>query len=297
MVNKLFEQYGDIWEDPVSGHKIGYFDCNDKKLLHEFISGNKSILAIQDPPYNIGINKEFSMMPIEKYIAWTKSYIENTLNYLDSNASLYLWTGADIKNHFQPFPEVIQCIKENFKNLKSRNLITLRNQRGYGTLKNWMSVRQELLYYTIGNPVFNVSAEYTDIPKKTDGFYKEVDGKKISNMNRSRSKTIRAGNVWFDIQQVFFLSKENVDECYAQKPIKAIQRIISASSNIGDLVLDFFCHSGTTLLASEILNRKCFTIDINPEYCNLAYMRLINYRENKKLGFGRKKNNIMQVSS
>ena len=34
----------------------------------------------------------------------------------------------------------------------SRSFITLRNQRGYGTQKNWMSVRQELLYYTKGSP-------------------------------------------------------------------------------------------------------------------------------------------------
>ena len=47
--------------------------------------------------------------------------------------------------------------------------------------------------------------------------------------------------------------KENVPGCYAQKPLKAIERIISASSDPNDLVIDFFAHSGTTLVACERL--------------------------------------------
>ena len=100
----------------------------------------------------------------------------------------------------------------------------MRNRRGYGTQKNWMWVRQELLYYVKGNPNFNVDAEYTDIPKILRGYYKEVNGKITENLERSRSKYIRAGNVWVDIQQVFYRMEENVPGCYAQKPLKAIER-------------------------------------------------------------------------
>jgi site-specific DNA-methyltransferase (adenine-specific) len=39
---------------------------------------------------------------------------------------------------------------------RARSFVTMRNQRGYGTQKNWMAVRQELIYYVKGNPVFNV---------------------------------------------------------------------------------------------------------------------------------------------
>ena len=60
----------------------------------------------------------------------------------------------------------------------SRSFITMRNQRGYGTQKNWMSVRQELLYYTKGKLEFYINAEYTDIPKILKGYYKTVNGKK-----------------------------------------------------------------------------------------------------------------------
>src|ERR1700741_3441145 len=88
--------------------------------------------------------------------------------------------------------------------LQARSFITMRNQRGYGTQKNWMAVRQELLYYTKGSPEFNVEAEYTDIPKILRGYYKEVSGVVTENLERGKSDTIRAGNVWVDIPQVFY---------------------------------------------------------------------------------------------
>jgi site-specific DNA-methyltransferase (adenine-specific) len=148
-----------------------------------------------------------------------------------------------------------------------------------------MAVRQELLYYIKGNPPFNVEAEYTDIPKILRGYYKEVDGLLTENLERSRSENIRAGNVWVDVQQVFYRMEENVSGCYAQKPLKAIERILSASSNKGDLVIDFFAHSGTTLLAAELLDRQCYTTDLDPIYCEIAIRRLERYRTTRKLGW------------
>jgi site-specific DNA-methyltransferase (adenine-specific) len=148
-----------------------------------------------------------------------------------------------------------------------------------------MAVRQELLYDRLGEPVFNVSAEYTDIPKILRGYYKNVGGKPTENLERSKSENIRAGNVWVDIQQVFYRMEENVNGCYAQKPLKCIQRIIEASSRPGDLVIDFFAHSGTTLLACQLLQRACYTVDIDPVYCEIAIRRLEHFRQSGRLGW------------
>ena len=170
-----------------------------------------------------------------------------------------------------------------FSSLKSRSLITMRNQRGYGTQKNWMAIRQELLYYIKGEPAFTV--QYTDIPKILQGYYKSVGGVRTENLERGKSDCIRPGNVWVDIQQVFYRLDENVNGCYGQKPLKAIQRIISASSAEGHTVLDSFAHSGTTLLACEMLGRRCITLDIDPVFCEIAIRRLENYRRTRRLGW------------
>jgi len=150
----------------------------------------------------------------------------------------------------------------------SRSFITMRNQRGYGTQKNWMSIRQELLYYTKGKPVFNIESEYTDIPKILNGYYKTINGYRTKNFERSKSEFIRAGNVWVDIQQVFYRMEENVNGCYAQKPLKAIDRILLSSSDKNDIVVDFFAHS-----------------DIDPVFCEIVLRRLENYRTTGKLGW------------
>jgi site-specific DNA-methyltransferase (adenine-specific) len=148
-----------------------------------------------------------------------------------------------------------------------------------------MAVRQELLYYIRGNPPFKVEAEYTDIPKTLRGYYKEIGGQLTENLERGKRDTIRAGNVWIDIQQVFYRLEENVSGCYAQKPLKSIDRVIRASSNPRDIIIDFFAHSGTTLLAAELTRRRCFTADIDPIFCEITIRRLEHFRAFGKTGW------------
>ena len=105
--------------------------------------------------------------------------------------------------------------------LSSRSFITMRNQRGYGTQKNWMAIRQELLFYTKGNPDFNVEADYTDIPKILKGYYKKVNGKKTENLERGKSEFIRAGNVWVDVQQVFYQNGRKCEWLLCTKTFKS----------------------------------------------------------------------------
>ena len=272
--------YGDIWTDPHSGHKVGCLDASDQKHIAKVMGDSRATLAIHDPPYNL---VAFEERANEEFIRWCKEWMQCTLAHMKSDASLYVWLGADQKNGFQPLPDFMVMMRS--LPVKSRSLITMRNQRGYGTQKNWMAVRQELLYYTKGNPSFNIEAEYTDIPKILRGYYKKVDGKVTENMERSKSENIRAGNVWVNIQQVFYRMEENVTGCYAQKPLKCIDRIVRASSKPTDLVVDFFAHSGTTLLACEISKRRCFTIDTDPIFCEVAIRRLEHYRQTGRLGW------------
>lgn len=217
-------------------------------------------------------------------MAFSRKWVQNALEIMKENAHLYVWIGADYTDDFQPLPDFMIMMRE-FHELRSRNFITMRNQRGYGTQKNWMWVRQELLYYIKGNPTFNVMAEYTDIPKILRGYYKQVNGQLTENLQRSKSENIRVENVWVDIQQVFYRMEENVLGCYPQKPLKAIERFILASSEKGDLVVDFFAHSGTTLIAGEKLGRKVYTFDIDPVCAELIIRRLEHYRRTGMTGW------------
>jgi site-specific DNA-methyltransferase (adenine-specific) len=244
------------------------------------MDGATATLAIHDPPYNL---VAFEQRELAEYIEWCRQWVEQTASILAPDSSLYVWLGADQKHGFQPLPDFMLMMRQT--GFQPRSFITMRNQRGYGTQKNWMAVRQELLYYVKGNPVFDAEAEYTDIPKILRGYYKEVNGQVTENLERSRSNNIRAGNVWVDIQQVFYRLEENVNGCYAQKPLKSSERIIRASSVEGDGVVDFFAHSGSTLLAAEILNRRCYTIDNDPIFCEITIRRLEHFRRTGRTGW------------
>lgn len=271
---------GEIWTDPVCGHRVGCLDAANHRHVSNIMKEERAHLAIHDPPYNVAA---FEIMSPKEYVQWCQTWISHTCDVLADNSSLYVWLGADQNDGFQPLPDFIMMMRE--QPFSPRSMITMRNQRGYGTQKNWMAVRQELLYYIKGNPKFYVDAEYTDIPKILRGYYKKVRGKITENLERSRSNTIRAGNVWVDIQQVFYRMEENVSGCFAQKPIKSIDRIIRASSSPDDLVIDFFAHSGTTLIAAELLGRRCYTLDVDPIYSEIAIRRLERMRTTGKAGW------------
>jgi DNA modification methylase len=279
-------KYGEVWEDGERGHRVGVFNATEKDDVLNLIRNKRITCFINDPPYNVkvgSVNTELLSKTTSKtYIAFSRKWIENALDIMADDAHFYLWIGLDVKDNFQPLPELLILLRE-FRQLKPRNFITLRNQRGYGTQQNWMWVRQELLHYIKGNPHFSVV--YTDIPKVLKGYYKVVGRKRTENLQRSKSDTIRPGNVWIDIQQVFYRMEENVAGCYAQKPLKAIERLILTSSHERDCIVDFFSHSGTTLIAGELHKRQVFTCDIDPIFAEITIRRLEHLRKTGKTGW------------
>lgn len=269
---------GEIWTDPVNGHRIGCMDATDGAAIAGLMNGRSAQLAIQDPPYNL---VAFDERPLRKFIDWCRQWVQHSWDVLADHSAFYVWLGADQRHHFQPFPDFMLMMRDFC--FTPRSFITMRNQRGYGTQKNWMATRQELLYYAKGEPPFVV--QYTEIPKVLRGYYKSVNGRVTENIERSKSPNIRASNVWVDIQQVFYRREENVSGCFAQKPLRAIERIMLASSHPGDLVVDFFSHAGTTLLAAEIQQRSCYTIDIDPVFCEISIRRLEHFRQTGQTGW------------
>ncbi len=100
--------------------------------------------------------------------------------------------------------------------------------------------------------------------------YDEETGKRIpAQMSKEESKGVPMDDVW-DIGRV-----PPIKQMFpTQKPEQLLERIISASSNEGDLVLDPFCGCGTTLVVSQELKRKWIGIDVSPTACKLMAKRL-----------------------
>ena len=79
-------------------------------------------------------------------------------------------------------------------------------------------------------------------------------------------------DVWDDIKNVQFTKGEDL-EYPTQKPVRLLERIIEISTNPGNVVLDAFCGSGTSLVAAKNLGRSFIGIDRNPNSCNMTRRR------------------------
>jgi site-specific DNA-methyltransferase (adenine-specific) len=176
-------KYGEIWEDHIRGPKVGVLDATKIEDVKRIVGNQKAKLIINDPPYNVAVGNvntdNLLKIGLQEYLDFSERWIKNSIEVMDKNAHLYIWIGADYKDNFQPLPDLMILMRK-FKELKPKNFITLRNQRGYETQKNWMWIRQELLHYVKGNPEFKVV--YTDIPKVLRGYYKVVNGKLLENI-------------------------------------------------------------------------------------------------------------------
>lgn len=92
-------------------------------------------------------------------------------------------------------------------------------------------------------------------------------------------------DVWTDVNVIGGTSPERLGYP-TQKPLALLERIVRASSNENDIVLDAFCGCGTALLAAEKLKRQWIGIDISPTACRVMAKRLqdnTTLREDEKL--------------
>lgn len=108
------------------------------------------------------------------------------------------------------------------------------------------------------------------------------DGKKLSRKVYVKNKGIFPRDVWTDIPYI----RANTTEYQGfstQKPERLLKRIILASSNEGDLVADFFCGSGTSLVVAEKLNRRWIGSDLARNNIHITRKRLLNVAESNDL--------------
>ena len=140
-----------------------------------------------------------------------------------------------------------------------------------------------ILYYADKNAVGGVwNKPYGEMPAKTRRTYNQVDDDgRLFKTYRDRKTYLdevpgRPVPSWWDDIPSFgtaVASKERT-EYPTQKPIALLHRIIQASTNEGDVVLDPFCGCATTLIAAEFLQRKWVGIDLSEKAAELVDIRL-----------------------
>lgn len=235
----------------------------------DYIKDNSIDLIIVDPPYNLRKNYHgnvFSEVSKKEYEEYTKSWILKLKDKLKENGSMYIccdWKSSIV---------IANVISSHFI---VRNRITWQREKGRGSKDNWKNSMEDIWYVTKSTEfTFNVEdvkkRRRVIAPYKQDG--KAKDWKGDSNL---KYRDTYPSNFWDDITIPFWSMKENTAHP-TQKPEKLIAKLILASSNENDLVLDPFAGSGTTAVTAKKLNRRYISIEQNELYVAWAEKRLLD---------------------
>lgn len=224
-------------------------------------------LLFADPPYNL--TKDFGSSKFQKttsdtYEQWLDSWLKMCVPLLKETASVYIcgdWRSSN----------AIQYAGSRYFNL--RNRITWEREKGRGAKRNWKNAAEDIWFFTVSDEfTFNldavkirrkVLAPYTNNGKPKD--WESSDG--------GNFRTTHPSNIWTDISVPFWSMSENTEHP-TQKPEKLLAKIILASTNEGDLILDPFAGSGTTAVVAKKLGRDFVAIESDEKYCLLALKRL-----------------------
>lgn len=224
-------------------------------------------LLFADPPYNLTKTfgqESFSELTSHDYEEWLDSWLKLCMPLLKANASVYIcgdWRSSS----------AIQRVGSKY--FKLQNRITWEREKGRGAKANWKNSAEDIWFFTVSDK-FTFNLDDVKLRRRVLAPYK-VDGKP-KDWNESETGNFRdthPSNIWTDISVPFWSMPENTDHP-TQKPEKLLAKIILASTNKGDLILDPFAGSGTTAVTAKKLGRDFVAIESDEQYCLLAQKRL-----------------------
>jgi site-specific DNA-methyltransferase (adenine-specific)/adenine-specific DNA-methyltransferase len=247
------------------------FNSDDHKIIHgDVIKSMKTIenesvdLIFADPPYNIG--KDFDGLKEnwseEYFLEWCYEWIDECYRVLKENGTFYLMNSTEN----MPFLD-LWCRKKF--HIKSR-IIWAYDSSGVQAKTYYGSMYEPILMLTKNEKDYTFNHEEIMVEAKTGSKRKLIDYRKNPPQPYNDKKV--PGNVW-EFPRVRFKMNE-YENHPTQKPESLLERIIKASSNRGDVVLDPFSGSFTTSATAKRLERKSIGIEINENYVKIGIRRL-----------------------
>jgi adenine-specific DNA-methyltransferase len=244
-------------------HKIYFGDA--LKVLEREIEDNSIDLIFADPPYNIG--KSFNgykekWSSDEEYLNWCYEWLGLCVRKLKPSGSFYVMTATQFMPYFDIF------LRDKLEILS--RIIWSYDSSGVQAKKYFGSLYEPILFGVkdVDNYIFN--ADDILVEAKTGSKRKLIDYRKNPPQVYNSQKV--PGNVW-DIPRVRYRMPE-YENHPTQKPITLLERIIKASSNENDIVLDPFSGTFTTSYVAKQLNRKSIGIELQDEYVKIGLRRL-----------------------
>lgn len=225
---------------------------NSLELLKNYKSESVDLI-IADPPYNLGKNygNQSDNQEFDDYINFSKCWIREACRILKKTGTIYIFIG------FRYISYLYQILEKDC-NMNFCNWICWHYTQGIGKTKGFSPRHDDILMFTKSKK-YTFNLDEVRVPQK---YYRSVNNMRGANPS----------DVW-EFSHVHYCQKSRQAHP-TQKPEGVIERMVLASSNENDIVLDPFSGSGTTLRVCQQLNRNCTGIEINSIFVEQTNERL-----------------------
>ena len=247
--------------------------CEDALIFLDKLKPESIDLAIIDPPYNLNQGDWDIFDSVGDFMDFTTKYLDKVINALKPTGSLYIFNTA--------FNSALILNYLYTKGMTFKNWITWYKKDGFSSCKKRFCNNQEtILFFTKNDKGFTFN--YNDIrtPYLSNDRIKAAQKKGILK-NGKRWFPNPNGKLCTDVWEfasVRLTNKESgktVKQNHpTPKPEAMVERMILASSNEGDLVLDLFSGTGTTSYCAKKLRRNFIACENNEQYCTIINERI-----------------------
>ncbi|MBN1325543.1 DNA modification methylase [Candidatus Falkowbacteria bacterium] len=268
-IKKTNIKVGDLFQ--LGSHKLLCADSQEQLNVKKLCGNKKVDLIYSDPPFNIGLNYNSGISQKQNYGGKTndkksdtdyKEFLKKTITngLAVSNPDLHVFYYSD-----QKYIGLLQTIYRE---------LGIKNQRVCLWIKNGLNLTPQIafnksyepcIYGTLGKPYLS----------------------EIKNLNEILNKEVGTGNrVSDDLLDLLdiWLAKRIAGQNYehpTEKPITLHEKPLKRCSKPGDIILDLFAGSGSTILACQQLKRVCYALEVEPIFCQLIINRFEKYANQK----------------
>lgn len=214
------------------------------------IQSDTADLIFADPPFNL--KKEYANgrsddLTISEYINWSKQWLDECVRILKPGGSLYIYNIPKWCIYYAEYLSSKLCFQ---------NWIAIDMKNSFPVKDKYTPSHYGLLYFTKGIKAntFNKQRLPIQTCRHCGGEYKDYGGYK----HKMNILGVNIADVWYDI----FPVRNGKNRLYNELSVKLLDRVISFSSNKGDLILDPFGGSGTTYAVAELLDRNWVGIEL-----------------------------------
>jgi DNA modification methylase len=301
---KLASKAGKIYQ--LGNHRLLCGDATEEEAIEDLMSGKKAAMVHTDPPYGVKYDSQahggkFEMIKNDDkmdndLVNLLAPAFSNAAKHTDRNGAWYVWHASSARQDFTFAMRTVAIIERQYliwvkpsstlgwSHYQQQHEPCFYAAREDAKIK-WYGNRQQMTIWRAAlktkKELATVVGSGIQVSNMEDGSHiyivkKPPKNKKARNYRLEEGQSLlltsdqEGGDAW---EVAWETGHRGGHEHPNQKPVELAERAINNSSRAGEIVLDLFLGSGTTLIAAEKLGRICYGAELDPKYCDLIRRR------------------------